>query len=314
MEAKVEEIYVAGRNVAGGLLTYELGEISSDPYNAGLIANMLRFKKKSKTQYFSCNEIIIDLRINSPNNWAHILTNHLPYVFVLADATGASWSELTLVLPANTKSHIVAAVALFGLRTHLTDESIAGFGISFEPTPWAGNRGARIDWVRTPQVFAALTAAGLQVESASPLPRRVFISRRDSRRLINEGEIVAKLATLGVETLYAEDLEPLDQFRLLARAELVIAIHGAALAPLLYRPPTAPSAAIVELFPVGHVTLVWQTLASQLGCHWVGVRGQIEPKHIKGGLYDLEKPFLSYSTDNFEIDPAALDRALEFIL
>ena len=142
------------------------------------------------------------------------------------------------------------------------------------------------------------------------MPRRVFLTRRDSRRLTNEAEIAGHLATLGFETLHAEDLTPLDQLRLLARAEMVVAIHGAAVAPLLYRPPEAPPARIIELFPVGHITLVWRLVATQVGCRWVGVRGKLRPHHITGGLYDLETPFLRYSTEDFEVDPASIDRAI----
>lgn len=313
MTPRVEEIWVPGATVGGGEVSYVLGEVVSKPPAQRRRARLLSLGGRASARRLEVTGVIIDLRRHNPQNWAHMLTNHLAYVFALAEATSVDWKDLILLLPANTPRHVVAAAAAFGLRTHLTDDPIRGEAIGFEAAPWTGNRGVRGDWARMPRVVSALETSVFMSEPEKPLPRRVFISRRDSRRLTNEAEIVAHLAAHNVTTLYAEDLAPKDQFRLLAKADLVVAIHGAALAPLLYRPPTAPPAAVVELLPVGHVTLVWRVLAQQVGCRWVGVRGRIEPKHIKGGLYDLERPFLRFSTDDFAIDPVSIDHALELL-
>lgn len=310
---RVEQVRMPGGIVAGGTLHYARGEILAEPKAQEKVPwRRVMFHGRSQRRLEQPG-IIIDLRRHSPKNWAHMLTNHLPYVFTLADTCSLDWSELVLVLPADSPSHITSAVELFGLRTIRTDASLFGEGIKFEALPWVGNRGARADWVRAPRVRSALEKAFLSVEPAQSLPRKVFVSRRDRRRLSNEAEVIAHLAKSGIVALYAEDLAPLEQFRLLAYAELVIAIHGAALAPLLYRPPAAPPATVIELFPVGHVTGVWRTVAGQVRCHWAAVRGRIEPKHITGGLYDLEQPFMNYSNDDFEIDPLSIDRALELV-
>jgi capsular polysaccharide biosynthesis protein len=311
MTPHVEEIRVHGSVTPGGQVRYACGPLVAGPPSCGGAARALRRLREAGPRRLEKPGLIVDLRRRSPGNWAHMLTNHLPYVFALAEATGRDWSELTLLLPRETPQHIVGAAELFGLRTHCTDEALEGSGIAFEPEPWHGNRGVRVDWVRTPRVRAALDAAGLQTAPDRSLPRRVFLSRRDSRRLINEAEIAAYFSALGVETLFAEDLAPLDQLRLLAHAELIVAIHGAALAPLLYRPSEVPPSTVVELFPVGHVTLVWRVVAAQVGCRWAGARGRIKPQHVAGGLYDIKKPFVRFSTEDFELDVASLDRALE---
>ena len=311
MTPRIEEIRVPGTTVGGGKLSYVLGEDESRLPAQRKRLRMLSSGRRAPARRLEEAGVIIDLRRHNPENWAHMLTNHIAYVFALADATGIDWKDLILLLPANTPDHIVAAAAMFGLRTHLTDDPIMGEAIAFKAAPWAGNRGVRGDWARMPRVVSALETSVFMSEPEKSLPRRVFISRRDSRRLANEAEIITHLGARDITTLYAEDLAPKDQFRLLAQADLVVAIHGAALAPLLYRPPTAPPATVVELLPVGHVTLVWRVLAQQVGCRWIGVRGRIEPKHINGGLYDLKRPFLRFSLDDFIVDPASIDRALE---
>lgn len=311
MTPRIEEIRVPSSVIGGGQLRYSCGELVASPTLRRGISGALRRGRTTLPRRFDMPGVMIDLRRRNPGNWAHMLTNHLPYVFALSEATQKDWSELTLLLPKETPEHVLGAADLFGLRTLCTDETLHGPGIGFEPDPWTGNRGIRVAWARIPRVRTALDLASPRTETTRDLPRRVFISRRDSRRLTNEAEITAHLTTHGLETIYAEDLEPIEQFRLLAQAELIVAIHGAALAPLLYRPPEAPPATVVELFPVGHMTMVWRALAAQVGCRWAGVRGHMRPRHITGGLYDLTKPFTRYSAESFEIDPVSLDRALE---
>jgi len=141
---------------------------------------------------------------------------------------------------------------------------------------------------------------------------RVFLVRRGTRRLVNEAEIAGHLAARGFVRLHAEDLAVADQFRLFQRAEAVVAIHGAALAPMLYRAPGAPPLALVELFPCGHVTDVWRAVAGQTGGRWVGVRGRLRPEHVRPAQ-DLSRPFLRHSLQDFEADPAAIDRAFAIL-
>lgn len=313
MTARLEEIRMPGRTVSGGTLRYArqtLFPALPPRGRKGWIARRLGTGTPGPERLEEAG-LIVDLRRRDPENWAHMLTNHLPYVFALSEATGADWSDLTLLLPEAAPPHVMAAAGLFGLHAVRTDRAVEGAGLGFEPEPWNGNRGVRADWTRTARVQAALAAATAPGPADAPLPRRIFLSRRDRRRVINEAEIGAHLAGLGLTTVYAEDFTPAEQMRLLAEAELVVAIHGAGLAPLLYRPEGAPPATVVELFPVGHVTLVWRIMAQQVGCRWAGVRGRIREAHVAGGLYDLETPFLGFSTEDFEVDPASIDRAIE---
>ena len=313
MTPQMEQVHLLSRTISGGKLRYALDTAVLRPATQRIRAKILSFGRNAPALKLDDTGVLIDLRRNEPQNWAHILTNHIPYVIALADAAGVNWSDLMLLLPENTPRYIRSAVEIFGLRTHLTDNAVQGKAISFEPSPWTGNRGARRDWAQMQKVIETLDASVFNSNSDKPLSKRIFISRRDSRRLVNEKQIISHLAKYNIETIYAEDFTPRDQFRLLARADLIIAIHGAALAPLLYRPPFVSPAVIVELLPVGHATLVWNTLAQQVGCRWIGVQSRIEPKHIKGGLYDLERPFLKFSTDDFYIDPASIDYALDLM-
>jgi hypothetical protein len=102
------------------------------------------------------------------------------------------------------------------------------------------------------------------------------------------------------------------QLRLLMEAEEIVAIHGAAVAPLIYRSVQAPRAKLVEIFPCTKMTNVWRAMGHLVGCDWSGVRGKIEPAHLKG-LYDISMPYLSDGDADFEADPVSLERALAVI-
>ena len=60
------------------------------------------------------------------------------------------------------------------------------------------------------------------------------------------------------------------------------------------------------------MTDVYRGMSQQVGCAWIGVRGRIKPEYIRPA-YVLDTPFTRYSLDNFEVDPASLDLALDMI-
>jgi len=81
--------------------------------------------------------------------------------------------------------------------------------------------------------------------------RRLYVSRLDAgdrRRMINEVELCAALAGLGLEIVVASTLSVCEQIALFREAELVVAPHGAALATLLFAGDGADGPAVVELF------------------------------------------------------------------
>lgn len=203
----------------------------------------------------------------------------------------------------------ICAAAHLGLRTQATYAPVAGPGVVF--TLGTNTLGANI---LRPQRREWLMACGIvdrlaRVEGA-PLPARVLLARRKTRDLSNQAEVEAVLVPRGFRTIYPEDLSVADQFRLFNTAETIVGVHGAGLAPLLYRHPGAALRRVVELLPCGHMTDVYRSMSQQVGCGWIGVRGRIKPEYIRPA-YALGRPFTRYSLDSFEIDPVSLERALD---
>jgi hypothetical protein len=98
----------------------------------------------------------------------------------------------------------------------------------------------------------------------SPGPRRIFITRADSRfrQVRNEDELLAALAPLGFEQVRLSDLPWPEQVRLFRDVEAVVAAHGAGMTNLMF---STRRPLVVELFgqKVSHMNY---TLGLGTGC------------------------------------------------
>jgi len=243
----------------------------------GILPAMLQHRPQPEPGPGTVETPMIDFRHNTPGNWAHFLNNHLPILFFACDQLGIDPHSVTIILPEGAADYIRHAAGLFGLKVLCTDAVLRGTAVDFAFEPLIAVRSVRRDWVRIPWVTALVE--GLRGPPVAP--RRLFLYRHGTRSLENEAEIESFLAERGYEKVYPETLSVAEQFRLFETAEKVVAIHGAALAPMLYRTDLSPLRQIVELFPVGHIAIVYRAMAEQIGCRWIGVRGQIRPEHIR---------------------------------
>ena len=303
-DPECEHVLLARREVDYGVLRFRVVDTE-----AALPIPMGRFRKVMprlpRRELRVPGKVLFDFRLRAPDNWAHFLNNHLPIFFVLCDRLGLAWDETLILLPGNTPDYIHAAAKIFGLEILASDKVVVGRCVQFEADPWIGIRSIRAQWVRTPRVAAAVAAA---TQSRAPLPRRVFLSSRDTRLLSNVTEVEQFLADYDFVTVYAEDLSAADQFRLFRDVEDIVAIHGAALAPLLYCPANSALRQLVEILPCGHMTDVYRVMAQQVGCGWIGVRGKMKPEYVKPA-YDLGAGFSAFSLDSFEVDLKTLELA-----
>jgi capsular polysaccharide biosynthesis protein len=304
MKPDCERIHLPAAQAGGGILRYGRGALPAPAPAGGRLARLRRPARQALP-----HDRVFDLRRNDPNNWAHFLNNHLPVFFQVCDRLGLAPGDCLLVLPADSPGYIRNAAELFGLKILTTDAPLEGEGILYDPTPWTGIRDDRAQWVQTAYVrdtLARIEAAPTQTD----LPRRVFLSRRSTRALMNETEVAQWLGARGFETVYPEDLSPADQLRLFRCAEAIVAVHGAGLAPLLYCGSDAGPSHLLEILHAGHMTNVYRVMADQVGCAWIGVRGRLKPEYITPA-YNFEAPFKTYSLDNFEVDIAALETAFD---
>ena len=95
--------------------------------------------------------------------------------------------------------------------------------------------------------------------------QRIFISRKQRRRVINEDELVAVLSKFGFKSIAPESLSVAEQISLFAAAEVVIGAHGAALTNTVF---CSPGTKVIEIFAPDYVNPCYRKLSSQVGLEY----------------------------------------------
>ena len=303
-----EVITLSEDAVAGGEVRLSLGPVETGAVKRG------RFSRLTPTRRDSLPEdrLILDLRRSGPDNWAHFLNNHLPYVFWAAETAKIDLERFVLLLPEDIPKHSQAAAAFFGLEVKLTDAIVTGRGYTQENKQRKAVSEVITEWAHLPVAEAALAAGLAAAPASNALPKKVFLARRKTRVLTNEAEIETVLTDFGFTKVYAEDYSVADQMRLFREAEALVAIHGAGLGPLLYCAPGQGPEIMIELLSPGHMTNVYRAIADAVGTRWIGVRGRLKPEYVKQA-YAFDAPFRAFSLDDFEVDPASIERSFEIL-
>ena len=93
-------------------------------------------------------------------------------------------------------------------------------------------------------------------------PTRIYVERASTRAVANAQEVRDCLEKLGFLTVRLETLPVLEQARLFASADFVIATHGAGLTNLMFAPPTAR---VLELMPDAEMRPFFWYISQKLG-------------------------------------------------
>jgi hypothetical protein len=144
---------------------------------------------------------------------------------------------------------------------------------------------------------AMFVADLLGAHRAAPGRRRILINRAKSRGryIINLPELIPVLKRFDVEVVDTDTLSLSEQIDLFAATELIVAIHGAGLANMIFR-RDAPCT-VVEIFPPTENALYFTRLARALQFEYRALSG-----YPDGPVFDRRQPFL--------VDPAALEQTL----
>lgn len=93
-------------------------------------------------------------------------------------------------------------------------------------------------------------------------PRRIFISRKGSRRCLdNEDDIYTSLADIGFVRLNLDQLPLVEQIGIFQNANIIVGSHGAGLTNLAF---CKPGTRVVEIFDSTHIHCMYWVLAERL--------------------------------------------------
>lgn len=256
--------------------------------------------RKAKLRYYSelifkgkelnlGHKYFYDARFIDNTNIAHLIQHHLVALGLIRARVGLTSSEILVVLDAAVPKMAVDVFSLAGFEVVMTNLPVDGQQVE----------------VRFNEFFLLLPFVrehGLTHPLATETPRKVFISRRASRRIRNENEVFACLQERGYERFYFEEIPLLLQWSLVKNATHIVSIHGAALGALAFRDGSAFS--LVEIFSPGFVADCFRKYSAVLGGRWVGCRGKLTGEvasHI-----DSAANFKKFAFDDFTISPETL--------
>lgn len=203
-------------------------------------------------------------------NYCHFLLDELPRLALTDDAGG-----LTVVICAidepgrNAVRH--EALRLAGVRRVIElgpHEALRADTLlvptathdmhhpAFKGAPWACR------WLRATIGVAAL-ARQAPPEPEQRYATRLYVGRGDaaSRRLVNENALLARLAPLGFVAVTMAGRSLIEQAALFARAEVIVGLHGAALANIVF---CAPGTRLLEIYAPGFGNAAYGLMAAAL--------------------------------------------------
>lgn len=154
----------------------------------------------------------------------------------------------------------------------------------------------------THTAFLRRRLAPLIAEGMARPRRRLFLSRRQAgyRALVNEAEVLAALAPLGVEAVIPEDYTMAEQIILFASAEVVVGPIGGGSAAIAFAPP---GAAYVELVHRRIALPQYGLLTALLGQRYRQIVGP-----MRGNRGPSEFDY------DFAVDPAGVVAAVRAVL
>ncbi|RHW43571.1 glycosyltransferase family 61 protein [Neobacillus notoginsengisoli] len=134
--------------------------------------------------------------------------------------------------------------------------------------------------------------------------KRIYISRKWSRKIINEDELMELLASYHFIKVELEHLSIRKQAELFANSEAIIAPHGAGLTNLTF---CSPSTKVIEIFSPTYITSLFWVISSF---------GQLKYHYFIGNHAGRDAEYLNWEwtgVDNIEINIRKFKKLLETI-
>ncbi|MEQ9506644.1 MAG: glycosyltransferase family 61 protein [Hyphomonas sp.] len=135
--------------------------------------------------------------------------------------------------------------------------------------------------------------------AAAPTPSsRIFISRLDApkRELLNHDAVMALLERYGFEHATLSGRSVAEQAALFREADVIVAVHGAALANLVFSPPGQK---VIELLPNNHLQPCFWTVGKIGGLDYMILRSTEKPLPVAKWRLDVDAD-LTIDTDALE--------------
>lgn len=285
-----------------------------------LTRNYLRRREKAlqplsanKPESGGTDAYYVDLRPFGLSNWSHSLNKAIPLAVMVRDHL-ASIHQPTprFILNAHMSQKIMALFDSFGLDYINTDKIVQAPLIEVEMS----NK-SLIDMKSRAFIASIEDDINRLIASVPHIDyEKVFINRKPpSRSLLNNDAIKGTLEQLGYREIFLEDHNVAEQIAILANASDIFAIHGAGLAPLMFRNAGHGPFRFIEVSTPGHIVPFFRDMVGSLACTYRMIRGVPDPAMSSDAFVNLDPPSLQFKKNHastpFRLDPASLHFALD---
>jgi hypothetical protein len=244
------------------------------------------------------------------HNIYHLLTDHLPALFMLGELPWERQDRIKLLLTpplSKLEKHLVPRlcpdqVEIMEIRGDRLYRLERCYYVSQLPYRGCGF---------LPDFYLRRFLDRVAPKRSRRRNRRIYISRSmsASRRILNEDQLVGGLRRLGFDSYSLENLTITDQINLFHDAEMVVAAHGAGLVNLLY----AENAKVLELFPGPMVRPHYYFLCKSRGHEYDYLKTKQSSSFPTRFLHEFEESFRGSKRD-FSVDCEQVIRKVEAML
>ena len=268
--------------------------------------------KTSRTEERALDRYYVDLRIFGLGNWSHFLNKALPASIIIRDHLAKlGQPEPIFVLGENVFPAIVELMEYMGLSFIRTSNAVSAAQVKIEFSDLSV-----LDRL-TQNVIPSISSEITRMENEIPrnFGEAVFLNRKPPNRSIsNSGEINKILSVAGYVEVYMEDYSAAEQIAIILRASKIVAIHGAALAPLMFRNERHGPLQFLEIAPPGHVVPFFRDMIMDIPCTYRMLRGVPDSAMVSDAFSNLENPSMEFtekhSLRQFHVDATSMQFAL----
>jgi hypothetical protein len=309
----IEVATVPARSFDGGKIEFVEKRTSGEFCRAPLsLKGMLRALREQGERCIG-PDTFVDLRSFGTENWSHALNQALPCAIFLNECLRKEGEPTPkyLISP-NTSVKFHKILSWFNINFSVSNRIIEAnqFTIDFDDL--------NLVLKMAPEFLKGTQDIVEQIVASSNLGMggRIFLNRRGSQRsLINGKEITDLLAAKGFVEVFMEDHSPEDQIAMIVKATDIVAIHGAALAPLIFRRQRDADLRLIEIASPGHVVPFYRDMVQGLPVHYRMVRGVPDEKMARDAFRNVNSPSMKFTIKHslrpFLVDPESLKVALE---
>jgi len=268
--------------------------------SVGIRSKIFLFKEQRKLGPIENlgEQLVYDARYVYNNNITHLIQHHLTALGFIRSKLEITCNDIIVLLDGNAPKLAIEVMQLAGYEVLLTSRKVSCNSIHIKVN--INNFFHLLPYVKCIDIPTINTN----------FPDKIFISRKNTRKLINEVEVDEFLCGLGYEKVYFEEISIAEQWAMMINVKNIVAIHGAALGALAFFDPGKEKLNLIELFSPGLVVNSFRKYIAMLDGNWVGCRGEITPEIVR----DIDIPGKSkrHAFDDFKVSVQSIDEALMY--